>query len=88
MSDYNPVPANVQEAYDNFRTQVEESGFRITHMLIHGNHNTLKEGEDISMYDPNVGNIVVRYWPSIVVQSGDISVACMVTDPNPLNPKV
>ncbi len=80
MSDYNPIPEVVQEAYNAFKAAAEDSGLRITHMLLHSNCNTLKEGEDIEMFDSNKGNIVVRYWPAIVVPAGELSVACMVSE--------
>ena len=80
MSNYNPLPTNVREAFDNFKSQAEAAGFSVSQVLIHSAANFLQEGEDVEVGDDNGYKSLARYWPKVVTPYGTLSVACTITE--------
>lgn len=80
MDNYNPIPADVLEAWAELRDRIHAHGWSVTAPLIHAEPDSLAEGDDRQIRDSNgEPTHVSRYWPSCGHAPGEIIICCKVT---------
>ena len=63
MSDYDPIPQPVREAFDAFVAAAADAGFRVRDHLLHSDE-PLEHGQDVEVGD-GVTSYLARYWPGL-----------------------
>jgi len=63
MTDYDPIPEPVREAFAAFVAAAADAGFRIRGHLLHSDE-PLTHGQDVSVGD-GVTSYLARYWPAV-----------------------
>jgi len=63
MTDYDPIPQPVREAFDAFVEAAADAGFRVQGHLLHSDE-PLTHGQDVSVGD-GVTSYLARYWPAV-----------------------